>query len=82
MNLKGEFSWIQSLRLGGRKAISFTLKCTNLLYDETFNAAILDGSGSSQPLYFTISLSPLENLLDLITILWDGIGAKETSLSF
>lgn len=73
MNFKGEFSWIQSLRLGGRKAISFTLKCTNLLYDETFNAAILDGSGSSQPLYFTNQSIPARKSLrfDYDTVGWD-----------
>ena len=73
MNLKGEFSWIQSLRLGGRKAISFTLKCTNLLYDETFNAAILDGSGSSQPIYFTNQSIPARKSLrfDYDTVGWD-----------
>ena len=73
MNLKGQFNWIQSLRLGGRKAISFTLSCTNLLYDETFNAAILDGSGSLQPLYFTNQSIPARKSLrfDYDTVGWD-----------
>ena len=73
MNLKGQFNWIQSLRLGGRKAISFTLSCTNLLYDETFNAAIFDGSGSSQPLNFPNQSIPARKSLrfDYDTVGWD-----------
>lgn len=73
MNFKGQFTWIQSLRLGGRKAISFTLSCTNVLFDETFDAAILDGSGSSQPLYFTNQAIPARKSLrfDYDTVGWD-----------
>lgn len=73
MNFRGEFEWIQSLRLGGRKAISFTLKCTNLLTSESFDAAILDGSGARQPMYFTgQSLSARKSLrFDYDTVGWD-----------
>ena len=73
MGLKGQFNWIQSLRLGGRKAISFTLKCTNLLGDETFDAAIIDGSGASQPMYFTNQSIPARKSLrfDYDTVGWD-----------
>lgn len=44
MGFKGTFTWIKSLRQGGRKAISFTLKNTNLFQTATFDAAIVDGS--------------------------------------
>ena len=73
MNFNGEFTWIQSLRLGGRKAISFTLKCKNLLSSETFNAAILDGSGTMQPLYFNNQSIPARKSLrfDYDTVGWD-----------
>ena len=73
MNFKGEFCWVKSVRQGGRKAISFTLKCTNLLTSETFNAAILDASGLSQPLYFTNQSIPARKSLrfDYDTVGWD-----------
>ncbi len=73
MSLKGQFNWIQSLRLGGRKAISFTLTCTNLLGDETFDAAIIDGSGASQPIYFNNQSIPARKSLrfDYDTVGWD-----------
>lgn len=40
------------MRQGGRKAISFTLTCTNWFQDETFDAAIYDGYGMIQPIVF------------------------------
>ena len=52
MSLKGQFVWIQSMRQGGRKAISFTLTCTNLFQSETFDAAIIDGVGQIEPMRF------------------------------
>ena len=73
MSFKGEFIWIQSIRLGGRKSISFTLSCKNFLSSETFNAAILDPSGSIQPLYFTEQSIPARMSLrfDYDTVGWD-----------
>ena len=52
MSFKGEFYWIRSMRQGGRKAISFTLTCTNLFQSETIDAAIVDGTGQLQPMIF------------------------------
>lgn len=49
MGLKGQFNWYESLRLGGRKAISFVLRCDNLLRGETFDCAIVDGRGQTEP---------------------------------
>lgn len=49
MALKGTFSWFNSLHLGGRKAISFTLYCRNLFQSETFDCAIIDSSGQNPP---------------------------------
>lgn len=73
MSFKGEFIWIQSLRLGGRKCISFTLTCKNFLSSETFNAAILDPSGAIQPMYFTEQSIPARKSLrfDYDTVGWD-----------
>lgn len=52
MGFKGTFTWIKSLRQGGRKAISFTLKNTNLLQTATFDAAIVDGANVVPTRYF------------------------------
>lgn len=49
MALKGSFSWYNSLHQGGRKAISFTLVCDNLFQSETFDCAIVDGTGQLPP---------------------------------
>lgn len=49
MGLNGQFGWYESLRHGGRKAISFVLHCNNLLRSETFDCAIVDGSGQTEP---------------------------------
>lgn len=49
MALKGTFNWYNSLHQGGRKAISFTLYCDNLFQSETFDCAIIDGSGQQPP---------------------------------
>ena len=52
-SFKGQFNWFQSMRQGGCKAISFTLTCTNIFQSETFDAAIIDGTGQLQPMVFT-----------------------------
>lgn len=52
MGFKGKFTWIKSLHQGGRKAISFTLKNSNLLLPVTFDAAIVDGSNVIPTKYF------------------------------
>lgn len=52
MGFKGKFTWFNSLHQGGRKAISFTLKNTNLLLPATFDAAISDGSNVIPTKYF------------------------------
>ena len=50
MSFRGKFEWINSIRQGGRKAISFTLKCSNMFQTETFDAAIMDGTGHKKGL--------------------------------
>lgn len=49
MGIKGKFTWINAAHLGGRKSISFTLECDNLLRGEEFDCAIYDGSGLLHP---------------------------------
>lgn len=49
MGLKGKFEWFNSLHQGGRKAISFTLRCSNMLQSETFDCAIIDSTGMEPP---------------------------------
>ena len=73
MSFKGKFNWIQSMRQGGRKAISFTLTCTNIFQSETFDAAIIDGTGQLQPMVFTqLTLGAKKSLrFDMDTIGWD-----------
>lgn len=73
MSFKGEFYWIRSMRQGGRKAISFTLTCTNLLQSETIDAAIVDGTGQLQPMIFRQqTLKAKESLrFDFDTVNWD-----------
>lgn len=73
MSLKGEFYWIRSMRQGGRKAISFTLTCTNLFQSETIDAAIIDGTGQLQPMIFRQqTLKAKESLrFDFDTVDWD-----------
>lgn len=50
MGMKGKFEWYNSLRAGGRKAISFTLTCDNLFQSETFDCAIMSSNGTAQPM--------------------------------
>ena len=73
MSFKGEFYWIRSMRQGGRKAISFTLTCTNLFQSETIDAAIVDGTGQLQPMIFRQqTLKAKESLrFDFDTVDWD-----------
>ena len=73
MSFKGQFNWIQSMRQGGRKAISFTLTCTNLFKSETFDAAIVDGTGQLQPILFSqLSLGSKKSFrFDIDTVGWD-----------
>ena len=73
MSFKGQFNWIQSMRQGGRKAISFTLTCTNLFQSETFDAAIIDGTGQQQPMLFSrLSLAAKKSFrFDMDTVGWD-----------
>lgn len=73
MSFKGQFNWIQSMRQGGRKAISFTLTCTNLFQSETFDAAIIDGTGQQQPMLFSrLSLAAQKSFrFDMDTVGWD-----------
>lgn len=72
-SFKGQFSWIQSMRQGGRKAISVSLTCTNLFQSETFDAAIIDGTGQLQPMVFTqLTLGAKKSLrFDMDTVGWD-----------
>ena len=45
MSFRGSFDWFSSLHQGGKRAISFTLTCKNMLMPETFDCAIIDSSG-------------------------------------
>ncbi len=45
MGLVGSFEWFRSLHQGGKKAISFTLKCDNMITNEIFDCAIIDSTG-------------------------------------
>lgn len=73
MSLRGEFHWIRSMRQGGRKAISFTLTCTNLFRSETIDAAIIDSTGHVQPMIFRQqTIKAKESLrFDFDSIDWD-----------
>ena len=73
MSFKGQFNWIQSMRQGGRKAISFTVTCTNPFKSETFHAAIIDCTGQQQPMLFSqLSLGAKKSFrFDMDTVGWD-----------
>lgn len=45
MSFRGSFDWFTSLHQGGKRAISFTLTCKNMLMPETFDCAIIDSTG-------------------------------------
>lgn len=72
-SFKGQFNWIQSMRQGGCKAISFTLTCTNIFQSETFDAVIIDGTGQLQPMFFNqLTLSAKKSFhFDMDTVGWD-----------
>lgn len=82
MSFKGQFNWIQSMRQGGRKAISFTLTCTNLFKSETFDAAIIDSTGQQQPMLFSQLSLGAKSLFVLIWTQLVGIGVKVILLPF
>ncbi|MBQ6204004.1 MAG: hypothetical protein IJK46_07920 [Prevotella sp.] len=46
MGFRGRFEWFTSLHQGGKRAISFTLTCKNMLLPETFDCAIIDSTGN------------------------------------
>ena len=73
MALEGSFNWFNSLRQGGRKAISFTLRNTNILQSETFDCAIVDGTGQLSPqIRRQIKLKPKESFrFDYDTCDWE-----------
>lgn len=73
MSFKGQFYWIQSIRQGGRKAISFTLTCTNIFQSETFDATIVAGTGQVQPMMFRQqTIKAKESFrFDFDTVDWD-----------
>lgn len=48
MSFRGSFDWFISLNQGGKRAISFTLTCKNMLMPETFDCAIIDSTGQQQ----------------------------------
>lgn len=45
MGLVGSFDWYHSLQQGGKRAISFTLTCDNMITNEIFDCAIVDSTG-------------------------------------
>ena len=47
MSFRGSFSWFNSLHQGGKRAISFTLTCSNMFQRETFDCAIIDSTGQT-----------------------------------
>ena len=51
MSFKGSFSRYTSNRISGHIFISFSLKCTNLMFGETIDIGIFPSDGS-QPWYY------------------------------
>lgn len=45
MSFRGKFDWYISMQKGGRKAVTFTLTCKNMLMPEIFDCAIMDPAG-------------------------------------
>lgn len=73
MSFRGSFDWFTSLHQGGKKAISFTLTCKNMLMPETFDCAIIDITGQ-QPSQIRrrIKLKPNESFIfNYDTCGWD-----------
>ncbi len=63
MSFRGKFEWYNSLQQGGKKAISFTLTCKNMIMAETFDCAIIDSTGQQQPqIRRQLKLKPNESL--------------------
>lgn len=63
MSFRGKFEWYNSLQQGGKKAISFTLTCKNMMMTETFDCAIVDSTGQEPPLIRRqLKLKPIESL--------------------
>lgn len=52
MSLKGKYIWFNSLRLGGKKAISFELTNSAWFGQEVFNAALVSGDGMTPPMHY------------------------------
>ena len=73
MSFRGSFDWFASLHQGGRKAISFTLTCDNMFQTESFDCAIVDGSGQLPPqIRRQLKLRPKESFrFDYDTCQWD-----------
>ena len=64
MSFRGSFDWFTSLHQGGKRAISFTLTCKNMLMPETFDCAIIDSTGQ-QPTQIRrgLKLKPNESFI-------------------
>lgn len=73
MGLSGQFNWYESLQLGGRKAITFVLRCDNLFRYETFDCALMDSSGQTAPqIRRQLELKPRQEFrFDYDTCGWD-----------
>ena len=73
MRFNGKFEWFISLHQGGKKAISFTLTCKNMLMPETFDCAIIDSSGQVPPqIRRQVKLKPNESFtFNYDTCRWD-----------
>lgn len=72
MSFKGQFNWIQSMSQGGRKAVSFTLTCTNIFQSETFDAAIIANAGQQPMLFNQLTLAAKKSFrFDMDTVGWD-----------
>ena len=52
MSLKGKYIWFNSIRLGGKKAISFELTNSAWFGQEVFNAALVSGDGMTSPMHY------------------------------
>lgn len=62
MGLTGKFGWYESVRQGGRRDVTFTLTCDNLLQSETFNCALIAYRGLAQPMVFQqLKLKPKQS---------------------
>ena len=73
MSFRGSFDWFTSLHQGGKRAISFTLTCKNMLMPETFDCAIIDSTGQqSTQIRRRLKLKPNESFtFNYDTCGWD-----------